>query len=146
MEHDRRPIADAALRGIVAAMAMSGLRTITKGLGLVPKTPPEEIFEEGVPRLLARIPAEHREEAIELAHWSYGALGGAVFSLLPAPWRRHALAGPLYGVATWAAFERVLAPVIGIRGPHERHTAERLAVLGDHVLYGVVVAGRSGRR
>ena len=131
-------------RGIVAAMAMTGMRRVTRGLGLVPEPPPEEIARR-LPRLLARIPAEHRDEAIELAHWAYGAAGGAAFGALPEAMRRAAWSGPAWGIAAWALFERVVAPAFGLRSPPQRPAVERLAVLADHLLYGVVVAGRSRR-
>ena len=131
-----------ALRGVIAAMAMTGIRVVTVGLNLLPKTPPEEIFEDAVPHLLARVPRPYRDEAIELAHWSYGAVGGATFALLPAAIRRHRWSGPIYGIGTWSFFQGVLAPMLGLRKPSERSASERAAVIVDHVFYGLVVAGR----
>jgi hypothetical protein len=123
-------------------MAMTGLRRVTTGLGLLREPPPELIAEEAVPGLLRRIPAERRGASIELAHWAYGAAGGAVFGLLPAVARRHAWAGPAYGVAVWLAFEVGVAPALGLSGPRQWRASDRLAVVADHVLYGLVVAGR----
>ena len=148
MHAERKPdggaVARSVGRGIVAAMAMTGMRRVTRGLGLVPEPPPEEIARQ-VPRLLARIPPERRDEAIELAHWAYGAAGGAAFGALPEAMRRAAWSGPAWGIAAWTLFERVVAPVFGLRPARQRPVGERLAVLGDHLLYGVVVAGRSRR-
>ena len=134
-----------ALRGAIAAMAMTGMRVVTVGLKLLPKDPPEEIFEDALPHLLALVPREYRDEAIELAHWGYGAVGGAVFALIPAAVRRHGWSGPVYGIGTWSFFERVLAPILGLRKPSERPTSERAAIIADHVLYGLVIAGRPRR-
>lgn len=133
------------LRGAIAAMAMTGMRVVTTGLGLLPKPPPDEIFEDAVPQLLEAVPPPYRETAVELAHWGYGAAGGVGFALLPSAARRHPWAGPVYGVATWALFEAVLAPLLGLRKPPERSPSERAAVIADHVLYGLVVAGRPRR-
>ena len=130
----------AALRGAVAAMAMTGMRRVTVGLGLVREPPPEQIFREGVPELLARVPADRRDELIELAHWAYGAAAGAAFGRLPAAARTARWAGPLYGLTIWAVFELGVAPLLGLRGAPERDAAERLAIAADHVLYGAVVA------
>jgi hypothetical protein len=130
------------LRGVVAAMAMTGMRRMTTGLGLVREVPPEEIFERGVPGLLAEIPVERRDEAIELAHWAFGAAAGAAFALAPRRVREARWAGPAYGLAIWALFEAVAAPALGLRRPRERPTSERAALAADHVLYGLVVAGR----
>jgi uncharacterized membrane protein YagU involved in acid resistance len=135
-----------ALRGAIAAMAMTGMRVVTVGLDLLPKDPPEEIFEDALPHLLELVPREYREEAIELAHWGFGALGGATFALLPAALRRHRWSGPAYGIGAWSFFESVLAPMLGLRKPSERPTSERAAIIADHVLYGLVVAGRPRRR
>ena len=123
-------------------MAMTGLRRLTTGFGLVEEPPPSEIAREGVPGLLARIPPDHRDEAIELAHWGYGALAGAAYGLLPASLRRGTWAGPAYGLGIWALFELVVAPAFGVRTSSERSVAERAALAADHVLYGAIVAGR----
>lgn len=130
-----------AARGAVAAMAMSGLRKLTTGLGLVRQTPPEEIAREGLPGLIARVPVDRRAEAVELAHWAYGAAGGAAYALVAPSRGRPAWAGPLYGLVLWAVFERVVAPLLGLARAEERPATERLAIAADHVLYGAVVAG-----
>ncbi len=129
----------AAARGVIAAMAMSGMRRMTTGFGLVQDEPPEQIAREGVPSLLARCPPHLRREAIELAHWAYGGLGGVAFGALPAGVRRQSWAGPAYGLATWVLFEAVVAPLLGLRRTRESRPIERAAIAADHVLYGFVV-------
>lgn len=137
-----RSLAGAAWRGAVAAMAMSGVRELTVSLGLVERPPPEEIAEEAVPELLAAVPAAYREAAVELAHWGYGAATGAVFARLPGGLRRRVWSGPAYGLAVWALFEAGTAPLLGLQPRSGRPLAERAAIALDHVLYGLVVAGR----
>jgi hypothetical protein len=144
-DRDNRPLGRSAARGAIAAMAMTGMRRVTSGLGLLQQAPPEMIAEEGVPHLLDRIPEDYRDEAIELAHWAYGAAAGAAFAALPAAARRHWLAGPLYGLAVWLVFETGVAPVFGLSGPGQWRVSDRVAVAADHVLYGVVVAARPRR-
>ena len=122
-------------------MAMTGMRRVTTGLGLVGQTPPEEIATEGFPGLFARIPVQHRDEAVELAHWSYGAFAGAAFGLLPRSLRASPWAGPAYGLAIWAGFEAGLAPLLGLRDSGQRTLRERVSIAADHVLYGAIVAG-----
>ncbi len=139
MSAEREP-PRAFARGVVAAMAMSGMRKVTTGLGLVERTPPEQIAQEGLPGLFARIPTGLRGEAIELAHWGYGGVGGAAFGVLPRPVRRHTWAGPVYGLVSWALFEAAVAPLLGLRRAREARPVERLAIAADHVLYGIVVA------
>jgi hypothetical protein len=138
-------IPSSTARGIVAAMAMTGMRRVTKGVGLVHEAPPETIAERGaiVGRLMRRVPAENRDEVIELAHWAYGALGGAAFGALPHRLVRFRWAGPVYGLAIWALFETGLVPLLGLEDEKRKRSAvERVAIAADHVLYGAVVAGR----
>ncbi|SDJ37096.1 hypothetical protein [Nonomuraea jiangxiensis] len=119
-------------------MAMSGLRQFTTALGVVKKVPPEALIERTAPSVLRELPTERRPAVVELVHWGVGAVGGAVFGLLPGAVRGRAWAGPAYGVAFWAFFEAVVAPTLGL--PRRHHTTpERLALLADHVLYGIVV-------
>jgi len=138
----RSEIVPAAGRGVVAAMAMTGMRRVTVGLGLVPKPPPVEIATEGVPSIFSLVPADLRGEAVELAHWGYGAAAGAAFGALPPFLRCHRWAGPLYGLANWTFFEAVIAPALGLRGPEQRSAAERAAIIADHLLYGAIVGAR----
>ncbi len=138
------PVLRAAARGVVAAMAMTGMRRMTTGLGLVEEPPPEEMAKRGavVSQLLDRLPPDNRDEAIELAHWTYGAFAGAIFG---AVWRsgvRSRWAGPAYGLAIWTLFETGLVPLLGLEHARERNAVQRITVAADHVLYGLVVAGR----
>lgn len=124
-------------------MAMTGMRRMTRSLGLLRREPPEEVLEEGLPWLAERIPPARREAVIELAHWLYGGAGGAAYALLPESVRRQRWAGPLYGVAHWVFFETVVAPVLGIDWPNRaRPNTERASVIGDHLLYGLIVGRR----
>ncbi|MEW9549890.1 hypothetical protein [Nonomuraea sp. NPDC050783] len=133
----RRPVTRAAARGVIASMAMSGLRRVTTTIGLVSETPPEAVLERTAPEMLRRLPKERRPALVEMVHWTYGAAGGALYGLLPRAVRRQPWAGPLYGLLFWEAFERGLAPALGLSQP--RSTGERLALLADHLLYGSVV-------
>ena len=135
--------AGAVARGVVAAMAMSGMRRLTTALGLLGEEPPEQVAREGVPGLVARVPPSLRGATIELAHWGYGAAGGAGFGVLPAAVRRRPWAGPAFGLATWLFFETTVAPALGLRRTRESRALERAAIAADHVLNGVVVAGRT---
>lgn len=121
-------------------MAMTGMRRITRGFGLLPKVPPEEVFEEGIPGVLEQVPVEHRDELVELAHWGYGAGAGAAFGLLPGRLRGHPLAGAAYGLVIWLAFEGGIAPLLHLRTPEQRTAGERAALIADHLLYGLVLA------
>ena len=126
--------------GAVAAMAMSGLRTLTTELKLVGETPPEAMARQGASGLFKQIPAGERGAAIELAHWTFGAVGGSVFGVLPRGLRRRAWAGPAYGLLMWLGFEAVVAPALGLSLAKRTRPVERAAFAADHVLYGLVLA------
>lgn len=135
-----RDIAVAAVRGGIAAMAMTGMRTLTQSVGIVRESPPEAIARQRVKRLRA-VPRKYRRATIELAHWGYGAAGGAAFGALPAAVRRRRRwTGPLYGLAVWAGFELVLAPALGLSHARERRLVERVAFAADHLLYGLILS------
>jgi hypothetical protein len=133
------PVVTAGSRGVVAAMAMSGLRQLTTALDLVEQVPPESILRKTAPHVIFRVPVQRRPALVEAIHWSYGALGGGLFGLLPRRLRRHAATGPVYGVLFWGFFQAVLVPVLGLSAGHTE-TRQRVALLADHVLYGAVVA------
>jgi hypothetical protein len=133
-------VAHAGLRGAIAAMAMSGMRTLTANLGLVEQPPPPALIKQRAASLLRSVPRKRRRSAIELAHWGYGAVGGVQFALLPETVRRKPWAGPLYGLALWLGFEAVLAPALGLKQAGRARPAERVALAADHLLYGLVLS------
>jgi hypothetical protein len=133
-------IAHAALRGAIAAMAMTGMRAFTVDLGVVEQTPPQAIFKQRARGLIRRVPRGRRRAAVELAHWAYGAAGGAGFALLPGGVRRRPWAGPAYGLAVWLGFEAALAPGLGLKQARSLRAAERAALAADHLLYGLVLS------
>jgi hypothetical protein len=139
-EPPRERVAHAALRGAVAAMAMTGMRVLTVNLGLVEEPPPQAIIRQRARGLLKLVPRKHRPSAIELAHWGYGAVGGAAFGALPEPLRRARWAGPVYGLVVWAGFEAALAPLLGLEQAKKPRPVERAALAADHLLYGLVLS------
>jgi hypothetical protein len=141
--HSRWPTAlRAGVRGLVAAMAMTGTRTLTASIGHEEKSPPEAIIRKHAPRRILRLPRRQREAVTELLHWSYGTLGGVVFGLLPERVRWHPATGPTYGLAVWLVFHAALAPMLDVERSARRPMLWPAMVAADHVLYGIVVAGR----
>lgn len=148
----KHPWRRGAVRGAVGAMAMSGMRQFSVGVGAIKRTPPEAVLKEGVPAILRSVPEDRRMAAIELAHWGYGAAAGTVFAVLPRKLRRSRLAGPVYGLVSWGAFELGVAPLLGLAHARRSRPRERWALLLDHVFFGFVlgeppeaeVAGTSG--
>ncbi|MEU3016806.1 MULTISPECIES: hypothetical protein [unclassified Nocardiopsis] len=120
-------------------MAMSGMRQAAVGLGMIERTPPEAILLEGVPTMLRAVPEHRRTAFIEFAHWGYGAGAGAAFALVPSRLRASRLTGPLYGLLSWGLFELALAPALGLAHARRARPRERLALLVDHVFFGLIV-------
>jgi hypothetical protein len=133
-------VAHGALRGAIAAMAMTGMRVLTVDLGIVQETPPRAIIRQRARGLLRRVPSEKRRSAIEVAHWGYGAIGGATFAMLPDEIRLRPWSGPAYGLALWAAFEAGIAPALGLSQAKRPRPVERVAFAVDHLLYGFVLS------
>ena len=133
-------IAHAGARGAIAAMAMTGMRVVTVDTGIVKQTPPEAIIKQKARGLLRRVPRNRRRTAIELAHWGYGAMGGAAFGMLPERIRLARWSGPAYGLLVWFGFEAGIAPVLGLAQAGKPRPAERLALAADHLLYGLVLS------
>jgi hypothetical protein len=134
-------IAHASLRGAIAAAAMTGMRAFTVDVGLVDQTPPQAIAKQRKARgLLRRVPRGRRRAAIELAHWTYGAVGGAADAVLPQDIRRQPWSGPAYGLLVWVGFEACLAPMLGLKQAKKQRPVERAALAADHLLYGLVLS------
>lgn len=133
-------VAHAAVRGVVAAMSMSGMRALTTRLGLVDETPPEMITDEHAPGPVQRLPQERRDALIVLAHWVYGGIGGAGFGMLPERVRLQPWAGPVFGTVLWLGFEFALVPMLDLRFRNPKSVRQRLALAADHLLYGAVLA------
>lgn len=128
------------VRGLVAAMAMSGLRQATTSLDMLENSPPKSVLEKLTPGLLNRLDRSRRPALIAAAHWGYGLGAGVLFGALPAHLRHRPWVGPLYGVALLAVFHAGIAPTLRIE---QRLTDvhEQLSLIADHLLYGIVVAG-----
>ncbi|XRQ11961.1 hypothetical protein ACN3XK_14045 [Actinomadura welshii] len=139
-ERDAGTVVRAGARGMVAAMAMTGLRTVTAAVGPREQSPPEAIVDQRLP-LLHRLPERYQQAFTEVFHWTIGAAGGTAYGFLPRRIRSHPASGPAYGLLFWIGFEAV-APALGVRYVHEHGVAWRAGVLLDHLLYGVVVGGR----
>ncbi len=131
-----------AARGAIGAMAMTGMRVVTTELGLVEQTPPDAVSRQrrGARGLLRRAPRRQRRGLVEIAHWAFGAAGGAAFGALPGGVRRRPWAGPVYGLLVWLGFELGIAPILGLSQAKHVRLVDRLALAADHLLYGVVLS------
>jgi len=133
-------IAHGAMRGVIAAMAMTGLRAFTISAGWVDEPPPRAILRQKSKGLFRVASKKKRRAVQELMHWGYGATGGAVFAALPDKVRKRAWFGPLYGLALWASFEFVQAPLLDLKQAKRVRLLERPALIVDHLLYGLVLS------
>ena len=121
-------------------MAMTGMRALTLDLGIVEEEPPRAILRQRARGLIRKVPRSRRRSTVELAHWGYGAAGGAFFGALPEPVRTPAWAGPAYGLVVWLGFEAAIAPALGLKQARQLRLAERTALAMDHLLYGFVLS------
>ena len=138
-------LAHGALRGAVAAMAMTGMRAFTVNAGLVGQPPPQAIVRQRIPGMRRSLGGRPRRRVLEeVFHWTYGAAGGAAFAVLPRQLRAHRWAGPAYGLAIWLSFEAGIAPLLRLKQAGESRPAERAALAVDHLLYGLILS--EGRR
>jgi hypothetical protein len=136
-----RDIAGGALRGAVAAMAMTGMRTFTVNAGIVGQPPPQAIVRQRIPGMGRSLGGRPRRRVLEeVFHWTYGAAGGAAFTALPPQLRAHRWAGPAYGLAIWLSFEAGIAPMLQLKQAGESRPVERAALAIDHLLYGLILS------
>ncbi len=136
-------VVSGAVRGAVGAMAMTGMRLLTAELGLLEQSPPRALGSQrvrGLGSLLGRAPRKQNRGLMEVAHWAFGASGGAAFGALPRDLRRRRWAGPVYGLMVWLGFELGIAPALGLSQAKRARPLDRLALAADHVLYGLVLS------
>ncbi len=135
-----KDVAHAAGRGLVGAMAMTGMRAVTGGVGLLEQTPLQAIVRQRLPRALEKVPRRRRDAAIEVCHWAYGAGGGAVFAVLPETLRRPPWTGVAYGTVVWLGFEVLVGPLLRLRRDGDHSLPGRASLALDHLLYGLVIS------
>jgi len=133
-------IAHGALRGTIAAMAMTGMRAFTISLGMVAEAPPTAIMRQRAKGLYRFVPRGSRRAAQEAFHWGYGAAGGAAFAALPESIRLQPWAGPAYGLLVWLGFELGVGPLLNLSQARSGRVVERAALAADHLLYGLVLS------
>ena len=132
--------AEGAMRGVIGALAMSGLRVFARDLGLIEKTPPEELADKPAEGLMAKVPADKRKAAVGAIHCAVGASGGVGYGILPDLVRRWGWSGPAYGLLVWVVYEEGVAPALGLTHARSVPPAERATVVADHLLYGYILS------
>jgi uncharacterized membrane protein YagU involved in acid resistance len=127
-------------RGIVGAMAMTGMRVFAIHAGLIREDPPSRLTRKQARGLVKKVPRRRRRVVVELVHWAMGAVLGLIFGLLPERIRLKLWAGPLYGVVAWAGFDAVVAPALGLTDRDWPKGRERTVFVVDHLLFGLVLS------
>jgi hypothetical protein len=140
-----REIVHAKFRGIVGAMAMTGVRVFAVNAGLIREDPPSRLTRKKARGLLRSVPRKRRRVVVELVHWAMGGVFGIVFALLPEGIRRKRWSGPVYGVLVWMGFDAVLAPALGLTERNWPKGRERAVFVADHVLFGLVLSEQQAR-
>jgi hypothetical protein len=136
----RLRLGQGAVRGAIAAMAMTGLREFTRHVGLLEEPPPEAIVRQRLSRRWFRnVQRGPRRAQVELAHWTYGAAAGAIFAAVPGLLRRSPWSGPLYGLIVWGSFELGTAPLLALSQARRSRPLDRPALAGDHLFYGFLL-------
>jgi hypothetical protein len=130
----------AMFRGIVGAMAMTGVRQFASQARIIRDDPPARMARKQAKGLLRRVPRSRRGAVVELIHWAMGAVFGLLFGLLPEAVRMKAWAGPAFGFLVWLGFETAAAPALGLKQRRWPHGAERTVFLVDHLLFGLVLS------
>ena len=120
----------ATLRGVIGAMAMTGVRVFAVHAGVIREDPPS--------RLVRKRRGRRPRWIVELVHWSIGGMLGMVYGLLPDALRRRAWSGPVYGLLTWLGFDAAVAPALGLERNWPKGR-ERAVFMADHLLYGFVL-------
>jgi hypothetical protein len=130
---------EGAMRGVIGALAMTGMRQFAADVGLIEKTPPEEMAEnaEG---MMAKVPQDKRKAAVLGIHCAVGAAGGVSYGILPDPVRQKAWSGPLWGLAIWVGYEAGVAQLLNLKHAYDFPARERAAIIADHLLYGYVLS------
>ena len=129
----------AVFRGIVGAMAMTGVRVFAKDAGIVSEEPPRRLTRKRARGLIKTVPRKRSGVVVELVHWGMGGAFGAVFGLLPDSVRRRHWSGPAFGLMVWMGFDTVVAPLLGLERNWPKGR-ERLVFVVDHLLYGLVLS------
>ena len=124
-------IIHAKLRGVIGAMAMTGLRVFALHAGFIREDPPS--------RLVRKKRGRRPRWVVELVHWAMGGVFGIGFGVLPEQLRRRRWSGPVYGLVVWMGFDTVVAPAFGLTERDWPKGRERTVFVADHLLFGLVL-------
>jgi uncharacterized membrane protein YagU involved in acid resistance len=130
----------ALFRGVIGAMAMTGLRLFASHAGVIREAPPNRLARKQAHGLLKLAPRGRRPAVVELIHWTMGGVFGAGYGLLPESIRQRSWSGLLYGFSVWMVFDIVIAPVLGLTQRNWPKGRERAVFMVDHLMFGLVLS------
>lgn len=149
MQRDLEALRDGAIGGLVGTATMSAIMLAGEKTGLMPHQPPEDVTDAALDAAGVPVRSEEARDTLAfLAHFGFGAAGGAVFGLLhrrlrlPIP---AALHGVLFGSLVWAVSYKGWVPALGILPPPERDRPGRpTTMLLAHLVYGATLGAIVG--
>lgn len=135
-----RDVALGAFAGAGATLPMSGVMWIAQQAGVMGKHPPEQITEALLRTAGIRASKEEKERFALLNHVGFGAVCGALFSLVR---RREGnladglAAGIAFALAVWLASYEGWVPALGIMPPVDKDRPGRPAAMAAaHAVFG----------
>ncbi len=135
-----RDLVRGAESGVLATAAMSAVMLAGDRAGLMSDQPPKRIVRALLPGHGHR-PKRGERVLGALAHFGFGAAGGAAFALLCGGRRAPVTLGVTYGLAIWFVSYQGWVPKLGVLPPIPEDRPGRQAVMAaGHVVYGATLA------
>ncbi len=131
---------NSGVRGVVAAMAMSGTRALTHSLGLVDRTPTGSGAAPAGPNPDGEVPGGETTRGDRIGALDLRCCCRRRVRAVARPVAPPALGGAVYGLVVLTGFEAGIAPLLGLSLARHMRPVERLVFLADHVLFGIVLA------
>lgn len=133
-------LARGALAGIGGTVAMSVPMLAARRIGVTPMLPPEVMVAKTTP--LEK--GAGRNAVVTVSHLGYGAVCGALVSLLPATRKsmaRSMATGAAAGLSIWAGSYAGWIPAFGLLpDPEGDHPGRRRTMIASHAVFGVATA------
>jgi hypothetical protein len=141
-----RRAARGALAGATATGAMSAVMVLATATGRVSRPAPEVITDAAL-EAVGGAPEGVEKAATVAAHFAFGTVNGALFSLaaphVPGP---AAAKGVLFGIALLTAAYQGWAPKAGILPPLDKQQPyRRMSLVAAHLVYGSVLGWASAK-
>ncbi|MFF5112960.1 DUF6789 family protein [Streptosporangium sp. NPDC000509] len=135
-----RDLVRGAGSGVLATAAMSAVMLAGERAGLMRDQPPKRIVRGLLPGHRHR-PKSGERALGAIAHFGFGATGGAAFALFCGGRRAPVTLGVAYGLAIWLVSYQGWVPKLEVLPPIDEDQPGRRAVMAaGHVVYGAMLA------